>query len=228
MEVPSPEACDGRICCGLRSGGGIGRWYRMRRWRIALRRGGGGGSTEAHLPNPRPPPSWAAVPGGGFGAGGALPAVPRGGGGSTPTSAAQNDPHVAPTILTTHMWGGDGGLEKNVFGPNFCVPAPLASTSTVTQHKGPGMEAHFSNPPSVPPPPHPRNGDVGAVTCGLLFETPSAQHAAHAVHKNEGKACREPENGPGPLSQQVKKIAPPPPPRRAIFSSPFRWFALTW
>ena len=27
------------------------------------------------------------------------------GGGSTPTCMAQNDPHVALIILTTHMWG---------------------------------------------------------------------------------------------------------------------------
>ena len=59
--------------------------------------GGGGSGTEAHLPNP-PPSSgiiwcWA------------WPTCRARGGGSTPTSAAQNDPHVARIILTTHLWG---------------------------------------------------------------------------------------------------------------------------
>ena len=35
----------------------------------------------------------------------ALPAVLGGGGGPTPTYMAQNDPHVALIILTTHMRG---------------------------------------------------------------------------------------------------------------------------
>ena len=54
---------------------------------------------------PTPPsPSLVAVPGGGCGLG--LPYLPcRGGGGLTPTYMAQNDPHVALIILTTHMWG---------------------------------------------------------------------------------------------------------------------------
>ena len=53
---------------------------------------------------PTPPPSLVAVPGRGFGLG--LPYLPcRGGGGPTPTYMAQNDPHVALIILTTHMWG---------------------------------------------------------------------------------------------------------------------------
>ena len=53
--------------------------------------------------------------------------------------------------------------------------------------------------------------------CGVLFESTSAQPAEHAVHKKERKACQEPKDGPGRLSQKVeKKIdtqkAPPPPP----------------
>ena len=61
--------------------------------------GGGGDGTEAHWPNP---PLRA---GRGVWAGAALPAVPGGGGGPTPTSMPQNDPHVALIILTTHMRG---------------------------------------------------------------------------------------------------------------------------
>ena len=51
----------------------------------------------------------------------------------------------------------------------------------------------------------------------LVGET-SAQHAAHAVHKRETKACPEPNNGPGRLSQKTSKkhrpseSTPSPPP----------------
>ena len=56
---------------------------------------------------PTPPSlSLVAVPGGGFGLALPPPAVPGGGGGPTPTYMAQNDPHIALIILTTHMWGG--------------------------------------------------------------------------------------------------------------------------
>ena len=71
--------------------------------KIALR--GRGDGTEAHLPNP-PLPLLGRRAGRGFWAGAALPAVPGvGGGGPTPTYMAQNDPHVALIILTTHLWG---------------------------------------------------------------------------------------------------------------------------
>ena len=77
------------------------------RKKIALR-GGGGDGMEAHLPNP-PLPLLGRRAGRGVWAGAALPAVPggggRGGGCPTPTYMAQNDPHVALIILTTHLWG---------------------------------------------------------------------------------------------------------------------------
>ena len=64
---------------------------------------GGGMARKPVSPTP-PSPSLVAVPGGGFGL--ALPYLPcRGGGGPTPTYMAQNDPHVALIILTTHVWG---------------------------------------------------------------------------------------------------------------------------
>ena len=67
--------------------------------------GGGGGWTEAHLPNP-PLPLLGRRAGKGVWVGTALPAMPEGGGGGpTPTYMAQNDPHFALIILTTHMWG---------------------------------------------------------------------------------------------------------------------------
>ena len=55
--------------------------------------------------SPTPPsPSLVAVPGQRCGLG--LPYLPCGGGGGpTPTYMAQNDPHGALIILTTHMWG---------------------------------------------------------------------------------------------------------------------------
>ena len=65
--------------------------------------GGGGDGTEAHFSNPSPPP-WSPCREGGLGWG--CPSCRAGGGGGpTPTYMAQNDPHVALIILTTHMWG---------------------------------------------------------------------------------------------------------------------------
>ena len=78
--------------------------------KIAPRGWGGGGGRR---PISNPPPSLSA--GEGLRAGGALPAVPRGGG-RPQTSTAQNDPQVALIILSTDLWwwwgGGGGGAEK--------------------------------------------------------------------------------------------------------------------
>ena len=65
----------------------------------------GGGMARKPICPTNPSPSLVAVPGGGFGLG--LPSLPcrGGGGGPTPTYMAQNDPHVALIILTTHTWG---------------------------------------------------------------------------------------------------------------------------
>ena len=157
--------------------------------KMALRGGGGGGDTEAHFPNPPPPPSLAAVTGGGgVQGGGARPAVP-GGGGVNPTSMAQNDTHVALIILTTQMLGGGDGIigGKNFFGPNFCVPVPLAPTSVLTQNKGPDTEPHFSNPPppllrraSMSPPP-PRRA---------IFTSPNPLQSRRGLqHRRAEKSC---------------------------------------
>ena len=66
--------------------------------------GGGGMAWKSICPFP-PLPLLGRRAGRGVWAGAALPAVPGGGGGPTPTYMAQNDPHVALIILTTHMWG---------------------------------------------------------------------------------------------------------------------------
>ena len=106
---------------------------------------------------PTPPsPSLAAVMGGGIQGGGARPAVP-GGGGVNPTSMAQNDIIIM------------GLLVEKLFRAKFCVPAPLAPTSVLTQNKGPDMEPHFSNPP----PPRQSNFQVAQTYTGHQSSEPN-------------------------------------------------------
>ena len=64
------------------------------------------------------------------------------------------------------------------------------------------------------PPSPPREWRRVSGQCGVLFETTSAQPAAHAVHKKERRGCQEPKNGPRHLSQK----APPPPITGAVCS----------
>ena len=122
---------------------------------------GGGGDTEAHFPNP--PPSLLGRRDGRGRSGRGCPTCRAGGGGVNPTSMAQIDTHVALIILTTQMCVGGGNYWwKKLFRAKFCVPAPLAPTSVLTQNKGPDTEPHFSNPPPsfggrpCHPPPPPR------------------------------------------------------------------------
>ena len=70
--------------------------------KIALR---GGMARKPICPTPPPLPLLGRRAGRGVWAGAALPAVLGGRGGPTPTYMAQNDPHVALIILTTHTWG---------------------------------------------------------------------------------------------------------------------------
>ena len=44
----------------------------------------------------------------------------EGGGGSTPTYMAQNDPHVALILLTTGVWGKIFWVNKTFSGQNLC------------------------------------------------------------------------------------------------------------
>ena len=128
--------------------------------------GGGGMARKPICPTPPPPPPWAPCREGGLGW--RCPtcrARAGGGGGPTPTYVAQNDPHVALIILTTHMWGKFFSLKK-ISRAKICVPARLVATSVLTQNKGPGTEAHFWNPPPPsfagrPCHPHPRKAIFG-------------------------------------------------------------------
>ena len=82
--------------------GGLTDAQRQGGKKIALREGGGM-ARKPICPTP-PPPPWSPCWEGGLGWG--CPTCRAGGeGGPTPTYMAQNDPHVALIILTTHMWG---------------------------------------------------------------------------------------------------------------------------
>ena len=99
--------------------------------------GGGGGDTKAHFPNPPPSLLGRRDGRGGVQGGGARPAVP-GGGGVNPTSMAQNDTHVALIILTTQMWGGEGGellVEKTFSGQILCSCAFGANIRSYTKQR---------------------------------------------------------------------------------------------
>ena len=133
--------------------------------------GGGGGVTRKPI-FPTPPLLGRRDGRGGSGRG--CPTCRAGGGGGVnPTSMAQNDTHVALIILTTQMWGGGDYWWKKLFRAKFCVPAPSAPTSVLTQNKGPDTEPHFSNPPPPPsagvlvtPPPPLSNFQVALLCAG--------------------------------------------------------------
>ena len=122
--------------------------------------GGGGGVTGKPI-FPNPPPLLGRCDGRGGSGQGCPTCRAGGGGGVNPTSMAQNDTHVALITLTTQMGGGGDYWWKKKFRAKFCVPAPSAPTSVLTQNKGHDTEPHFSNPPPpsagvhVPPPPPP-------------------------------------------------------------------------
>ena len=120
-------------------------------------RGLGGGGTEAHFPTHLPLLVRRAGEGG-IRRGG-CPTCPAWGGGSTPTCMAQNDPHVALIILTTHMWGGGGAFGgKFFFGPKIVFGRlwrqhPLLHTTKGSEaHPPPPVRGASISPP--PPPAH--------------------------------------------------------------------------
>ena len=125
--------------------------------------GGGGDGTEAHLPNP-PLPLLGHRAGRGFWAGAALPAV-LGGGGPTPTCMAQNDPHVALIILTTHMCGKIFFVKKTFPGQNLWSGAFGGNIRPYRKQRA-RHGTHFWNAPSFAgrpchPPPPPRKAIFG-------------------------------------------------------------------
>ena len=84
----------------------------------------------------------------------------RGGGGDTEAHFPNPPPSLA-AVTGGEVQGRGGGVigGKKLFRAKFCVPAPSAPTSVLTQNKGPDTEPHFSNPPpllrraSMSPPP---------------------------------------------------------------------------
>ena len=92
-----------------------------------------------------------------------------GGGGSTPTSMAQSDPHVALVSLTTQMWGGGGGVlvGKTLSGQHSCSGAFGANIHSYTKPRArqtnpflqPLAPHPFGGRPCQPPPPPPRQSN---------------------------------------------------------------------
>ena len=127
-------------------------------------RGGGGGARKPICPMPL---SLAAVPGGGSARG--VPYLPRRGGGGG-ASTAQNDPHVAQTILTTHMWGGNLRSKKTFSGRNLCSGAFSATIRCYTKQKARHGSPFLQPPPpplsagvrATPPPPTHRRASSGS------------------------------------------------------------------
>ena len=180
-----------------------------------------GGVTQRPI-FPTPPPLLGRRDGrGGSGGGGGCRA---GGGGVNPTSMAQNDTHVALIILTTQMWGGGGGIigGKNLFGPKFCVPAPSAPTSILTQNKGPDTEPHFSNPPPPPPfggrpchpPPPPPAEQFSGRPVGVffflkvLFCSVFLHNTPYTMRGTGITCCHHPEAPPSPPHPGTSPPAP--------------------
>ena len=116
--------------------------------KIALR-GGGGGDTEAHFPNP--PPSFAAVTGGGVQGGGARPAVP-GGGRCQPNIYGSKCPRHADHFDYSNVGGGGYLVEKTFSGQNLCSCAFGANIRSYTKQRA----QHGT--PFLPPPPPPSVG----------------------------------------------------------------------
>ena len=123
---------------------------------------------EAHLPNP-PLPLLGRRAGRGVWTGAALPAVPGGGGGPTPTYMAQNDPHITLIILTAHMWGGVFFVKTNFPGQNLCSGAFGGQHLSLHKTKGPARKPISG----TPPPPLLRRAPMPSPPRKAIFGPPS-------------------------------------------------------
>ena len=91
---------------------------------------------------------------------------------------AQNDPHVALIILTTHMWGKIFFVKRNFSGPKFVFRRLWWQHPSLHKTKGPARKPisgtpppSFAGRPCLPPPP-----------CKAIFGSPSLRDVPPAVH----------------------------------------------
>ena len=130
----------------------------------------GGMARKPICPTP-PLPLLGRRAGRGVWAGAALPAVP-GRGGPTPTYMAQNDPHVALIILTTHM-RGKFFREKKFSGPKFVFRRLWWQHPSLHKTKGPARKPISGTPPPllrrVPMPSPPRKAIFGLPCVGTAW-----------------------------------------------------------
>ena len=118
---------------------------------------GWGARRPISQPPPPCPPCRERELGAGGGGGRCPTCRSRGGGGSTPTCMAQNKPHVALIILTTHMWGRIFAGGKFFSGQNLCSGTCGANMHCYTKQRD-RHGSPFLQPPlfwrvSAPPQP---------------------------------------------------------------------------
>ena len=148
--------------------------------------GGGGGVTRKPIFPTPPPPSLAAVTGGG-GSGRGCPTCCAGGGGGevNPTSMAQNDTHVALSILTTQIWGRKLLVEKTFAGQILCSCAFGANIRSYTKQR-----ARHGTPFLQPPPPLLRRASMSppppALQSNFQVAKTQAVTIASSMHQSSG------------------------------------------
>ena len=106
----------------------------------------GGGWHGSPFAQPPPPPPWSPCREGGLGWGCPTCRARGGGGrGPTPTYVAQNDPHVALIILTTHMQGKFFPWKK-FSGPKFVFRRLWWQHPSLHKTKGPARKPISGGP----------------------------------------------------------------------------------